>query len=65
MQKQDGNGLNFYAASNPDGSVTIEANKPCGQIYDKLYPISFKLQSTTISIAPRGYTLRSSANDED
>ena len=65
MQRNNANGLSFYEARNPDSSITIEANKPCSQIYNVLSPISFKLQSTTISIAPRGLTLKSDPNSED
>lgn len=34
----------------------MKANKACDKIYDKMKPISFKLQTTQMVLKPQGYT---------
>ena len=37
-------------------------NRNCEDIWDKLKPISFKIENTTITIEPRGYTYQLDKN---
>lgn len=38
-----------------DGKTIIIANKPCDKLYETLGPLKFRLQGTTVVLAPRGY----------
>ena len=53
---ENGDGMRFYSMTNADGSITMEADKPCEMALQKLKDISFKLQTTTINLRPAGYT---------
>jgi hypothetical protein len=55
IKAEEGDGLRFYAVTNADGSITMEADKPCEIATQKLKDITFKLQTTTITLRPKGY----------
>jgi hypothetical protein len=59
-----GDGVRFYSVTNFDGSVTMEADKPCEAAHAKLKDISFKLQTTEVVLHPEGYTYSLSAQEK-
>lgn len=63
MDIVDGNyPVRFYALTNFDGSITMEADQPCEVAIKKLRNISFKLEKTKVIIKPEGYTYSMSAS---